>query len=52
MDDLVVSRFMERHNEVDFYKTSSKDNYNIKEIFKELVIKILEKNKLDYDRLT
>ena len=51
VDDLVVSRFMERHNEVDFYKTSSKDNYNIKEIFKELVIKILEKNKLDYDRL-
>ena len=51
VDDLVVDRFMERHNEVDFYKTSSKDNFNIKEIFKELVVKILTKNKLDYERL-
>ncbi len=51
VDDLVVDRFMERHNEVDFYKTSSKDNFNIKEIFKELIVKILTKNKLDYDRL-
>ncbi|MFX1259593.1 MAG: Rab family GTPase, partial [Promethearchaeota archaeon] len=51
VDDLVVNRFMKRHNEVDFYKTSSKDNYNIKLIFKELVSKILEKNKLDYDKV-
>jgi hypothetical protein len=51
VDDLVIKRFMERHEENDFYKTSSKENYNIKLIFKELVIKILEKNKLDYDRL-
>ena len=51
VDDLVVARFMERHNEADFYKTSSKDDYNIKEIFKDLVNKILNKNKLDYDRL-
>ncbi len=52
VDDLVVDRFMARHAKVDFYKTSSKDNYNIKEIFKVLVVKILEKNKLDYDRIT
>lgn len=51
VDDLVVDRFMQRHNEVDFYKTSSKDNFNIKEVFKNLVIKILIKNKLDYDKL-
>ncbi len=51
VDDLVVDRFMSRHEEVDFFRTSSKDNYNIKEIFKDLVIKILDKNKLDYDRL-
>lgn len=51
VDDLVVDRFMQRHNEVDFYKTSSKDNYNIEMIFKDLVIKILNKNKLDYNRL-
>jgi len=51
VDDLVIKRFMERHDENDFYKTSSKEDYNIKLIFKELVIKILEKNKLDYDLL-
>jgi len=51
VDDLVVDRFMNRHEEVDFIRTSSKENCNIKEIFKELVIKILDRNKLDYDRL-
>jgi len=51
VDDLVIKRFMERHEENDFYRTSSKENYNIELIFTELVIKILEKNKLDYDRL-
>ena len=51
VDKLVIDRFMKRHEEVDFFRTSSKENFNIREIFKELVIKILEKNKLDYDRL-
>jgi len=51
VDDLVIKRFMERHEENDFYKTSSKENYNIELIFKKLVIKILEKNILDYDHL-
>ncbi|MFX1375512.1 MAG: Rab family GTPase [Promethearchaeota archaeon] len=51
VDKLVIDRFMKRHAESDFYKTSSKENCNIKEIFKKLVIKILEKNKLDYDNV-
>jgi small GTP-binding protein len=51
VDKLVVDRFMNRHAEVDFFRTSSKENYNIKEIFRELVIKILDKNKLDYDQI-
>ncbi len=51
VDDLVVNRFMKRHKEADFYKTSSKENYNIDLIFKELVTKILEKNNLDYDKI-
>jgi len=51
VDDLVIKRFKERHNETAFHKTSSKENYNIQLTFKELVISILEKNKLDYDRL-
>ncbi len=52
VDGLVIDRFMKRHAELDFYKTSSKENYNIEPIFKELVIKILERNGLDYDKLT
>jgi len=51
VDKLVIDRFMKRHAESDFYKTSSKENFNIKKIFKELVDKVLEKNKLDYDRI-
>jgi small GTP-binding protein len=51
VDKLVIDRFMTRHTESDFYKTSAKDNFNIEKIFRELVVKILEKNKLDYDKL-
>lgn len=51
VDKLVIDRFMKRHDESDFFKTSSKENYNIKEIFKRLIIKILDKNGLDYDKL-
>ena len=51
VDDLVIKRFMERHEENDFYKTSSKENCNINVIFKQLVVKILEKNKLDFDQI-
>ena len=51
VDKLVIDRFMTRHTESDFYKTSAKENFNIEEIFRKLVVKILEKNKLDYDKL-
>jgi Ras-related protein Rab-11A len=51
VDDLVIKRFMERHEENDFYKTSSKENCNINVVFKKLVVKILEKNKLDFDKI-
>lgn len=51
VEELAIKRFMERHKENDFYQTSSKENYNIELIFKELVLKILKKNKLDYNRL-
>jgi len=51
VDKLVIDRFMKRHAESDFHKSSSKEDFNIKKIFKALVIKILEKNKLDYKRI-
>ncbi|MHA1914958.1 MAG: Rab family GTPase [Promethearchaeota archaeon] len=51
VDKLVIDRFMKRHSEVDFYRTSSKENLNIEQVFKELVVKILDNNKLDYDKI-
>ncbi|MFW9900984.1 MAG: Rab family GTPase [Candidatus Thorarchaeota archaeon] len=51
VEELAIKRFMQRHKENDFYRTSSKNNLNIDLIFKELVLKILEKNGLDYTRL-
>ncbi len=51
VDKLVIDRFMKRHDEDDFFRTSSKENYNIEEIFKELVVKIVDRNKLDYDKI-
>ena len=51
VEELAIKRFMERHKENDFYRTSSKNNLNIDIVFQELVLKILEKNGLDYTRL-
>ena len=51
VEELAIKRFMERHKENDFYRTSSKNNFNIDVIFQKLVLKILEKNGLDYTRL-
>ena len=51
IDDLVVDRFLMRHNEKDFIKTSSKDNYNIEFSFKKLVEKVLNYYNFHYDRI-
>ncbi len=51
INDLIIQQFMRRHGEKDFVKTSSKDNYNVLVIFKSLVRKMLDINKLSYDKL-
>lgn len=51
IDDLVIQQFLKDHNESLFFKTSSKDNVNIKQSFIEIAKLILDKNKLDYDKL-
>lgn len=51
INNLIINQFMKKHNEKDFFETSSKSNYNIFLSFKELVRKVLEKNKLEYERL-
>ncbi len=39
---------MEKYNDTIYIKTSSKSNYNILHIFKELTTLKLEKNKIQY----
>ncbi len=50
VDNLIIKQFMKKHNEREFFKTSSKVGYNIKQCFSELVKRILEQNKLEYDK--
>ncbi|MHA1468312.1 MAG: Rab family GTPase [Promethearchaeota archaeon] len=50
VDNLIMKQFMKKHDEHEFFKTSSKEGYNIKQCFKELVKRILEQNKLEYDK--
>jgi Ras-related protein Rab-11A len=50
VDNLIMKQFMKKHDEHEFFKTSSKEGYNIKQCFKELVKRILEQNKLVYDK--
>jgi small GTP-binding protein len=51
IDDLIIEQFLQNHNEKDFIKTSSKDNNNIHQSFKEMTKKIMDYHSLDYDRL-
>ncbi|MBD3195822.1 MAG: GTP-binding protein [Candidatus Lokiarchaeota archaeon] len=48
---LIIQRFMERHNEETFCRTSSKTNQNIMEIFKVLTTRILDFNNFEYDKI-
>ncbi|MFX0023710.1 MAG: Rab family GTPase [Candidatus Hermodarchaeota archaeon] len=51
IDDLVIEQFLNKHDEKDFVKTSSKENINIKQSFEKMTIKILEAHGLVYDKL-
>ncbi|MFX1394788.1 MAG: Rab family GTPase [Promethearchaeota archaeon] len=51
VEDAIIASFLNKHNEKDFFKTSSKENINIVSSFKTLVKKILDKTELDYDKL-
>jgi len=51
VDRLIIEQFLKRHNEKDYIATSSKDNTNIIKSFKELVKKVLDLNKLNYEKI-
>ena len=50
VDNLIIKQFMKKHDEHEIFKTSSKEDYNIKQCFSELVRRILDLNKLEYDK--
>jgi len=52
VQDAIITSFLNKHNEKDFFKTSSKENINILSSFKNLVERILDKTELDYDKLS
>ena len=51
VNDLVINQFLNRHKEKDFIRTSSKENVNILQSFKETAKKILDEHQLAYDKL-
>ena len=51
INDYVIDQFLYKHEEKDFFRCSSKENYNISESFKVLIKKILDTLNLDYDRI-
>jgi small GTP-binding protein len=51
VNDLVVQQFLNKHDENDFFKTSSKENTNILNSFKRMTAKILDDHNLPYEKL-
>ena len=51
VDELVIESFRKKHGKVPFFKTSSKDGLNIRNIFIELSKTILDKHNFQYDKI-
>jgi len=51
VDELVIESFRKKHDKVEFFKSSAKENYNVREIFVEMTKKILDTHSFKYDKL-
>ncbi|MFW9949242.1 MAG: Rab family GTPase [Candidatus Thorarchaeota archaeon] len=51
VDELVIERFRNQHDKVEFFKSSAKENYNVREIFVEMTKKILDTHSFKYDKI-
>jgi len=51
VDELVIENFSKKHEKVPFFKTSARDNVNIKEIFVEMTKLIMDTNNFKYDKI-
>jgi small GTP-binding protein len=51
VDELVIESFRKKHDNVDYFKTSAKKNFNIRAIFVEMTKNILDIHSFNYDKL-
>jgi len=51
VNELVIERFRNKHDDVPFYKTSAKSNINVREIFVDMSKQILNAHNFNYDKL-
>lgn len=51
VDELVIERFRNQHDNVEYFKTSAKKNLNVREIFVEMTKKILDTHNFKYDKI-
>lgn len=51
VDELVIERFRSQHDNVEFFKSSAKKNYNVKKIFVEMTKNILDTHSFKYDKI-
>jgi small GTP-binding protein len=51
VNDLVIENFRKKYDNIPYYKTSSKEGYNIRNIFVEMVRTILDEHGFEYDKI-
>jgi len=51
VDELVIENFRKKHDDVAYFKTSAKKNYNVREIFVEMTKNILDTHSFKYDKI-
>jgi small GTP-binding protein len=50
VEELVIESFRKKHDEVEFFKSSAKKNYNVRDIFVKMTKKILDTHSFKYDK--
>jgi small GTP-binding protein len=51
VNDLVIENFRNKHSNIPYFKTSSKEGINIRNIFVEMVRTILDEHGFEYDKI-
>ena len=51
VDNLTIENFIKKHDKIEFFKSSAKQNYNVKLIFAEMTKNILNTHSFKYDKI-